>query len=178
MEKATMANHHETDYSDYRRAAVLTLHHRRGNTPGVLAIVDETNAEDRARELLFAVLGFHRHLITRLRSEEGLMLVSDYVHGLAVHEPINPEGMDIRRAAQILEHHGQGNHDGIGLEMTAATAEQRATHVFLQLLWIYETALPELTSRAGIAWIEAQIELLLAEEFRPGTDGQGGGSKP
>ena len=41
--------------ADYRRAAVLTLHQRRGNTAGVIAIVDETNTADRATQLLLAV---------------------------------------------------------------------------------------------------------------------------
>jgi hypothetical protein len=153
--------------ADYRRAAVLTLHQRRGNTAGVIAIVDETNTADRATQLLLAVLGLHKTFITRLRTRDGISLLADYVHGMATLEATEPPNTDIRRAAQILEFHAQDNINGIDREMRAAASAGRATETFLQLLDLYEVALPELRSLAGITWLEAQIDALLNEEFRP-----------
>lgn len=168
------------DFGDYRRAAVLTLHQRRGNTAGVLAIVDETNAADRAVQLLFAVLGFHKHLIQRLRSAEGIDLLADYVHGIAsLDAPPDDHGaITMIRAAQILDLHGHNDANGIARVMNAAAADGRPTETFLRLLDHYEVALPELSSTAGIAWLEAQIDALRTEEFRPDGDQDPGGGLP
>ncbi|EPQ76923.1 hypothetical protein [Mycobacterium marinum] len=149
---------------DYRRAAVLTLHYRRSNREGVVAIVEETNAEDRAAQLLLAVLGLHKFLITRLRTDDAIILLADWVHGMAVHEATNA---DVRHACLMLQAHGQDDHVAIAGEMNLATAEGRPTEAFLALLDLYEAALPELTSTAGTAWIETQVKALLFEESRP-----------
>ncbi|WP_104183590.1 hypothetical protein [Mycobacterium avium] len=173
-----MTNIQAPDAGDYRRAAVLTLHHRRGNTAGVLAIVDETNIADRAVQLLFAVLGFHKHLILRLRTGEGIDLLADYVHGIAtIDAPADDlAAIDMLRAAQILDQHGHNDANGIAQVMNAATADGRPTETFLRLLDHYEVALPELTSAAGIAWLEAQAAALAGEEHRPNDQDPGGGS--
>jgi hypothetical protein len=166
-----MTDNPNVGFADYRRAAVLTMHQRRGNNTGVSAIIDETNAANRAAQLLLAVLGLHRRLIGRLRTEEGISLLADYVHGMATLEATEPPGTDITRAARLVELHVQDDNEGIGREMVAANAEGRATDAFKQLMGLYEVALPELTSEAGIAWIEAQIDALRTEEFRPDDDG-------
>ena len=156
--------------SDYRRAAVLTKYHRQGNTQGVLAIVDETNTADRAVQLLFAVLGLHKLLITRLRTEEGITLLADWIQGMAALEPIDAASADMIRGAQLLDLHGRDDREGIGRVMNAATADGRPTETFLRLLDHYEVALPELSGPAGITWLEAHIDALRTEEFKPDED--------
>ena len=55
--------------------------------------------------------------------------------------------------------------------MISATLDGRPTETFLRLLDHYEVALPEISGPAGIEWIEAQIDALLGEEFRPDDEG-------
>jgi hypothetical protein len=170
----TNPNDQAPNAGDYRRAAVLVLHQRRGNTAGVAAIVDETNTANRGPQLLRAVLVLHRTLIGLLRTQSAINLMADWVHGMATLDATEPPGTDITRAAQILEHHGQGNHAGVAAVMNAATHEGHPTEVLLQLLDLYEVALPELSGLGGMEWLEAPIETLVSEEFKP--DDEGGGS--
>lgn len=151
-----------TDPGDYRRAAVVVLHHRRGNTEGLTAVIDETNDLDRAAHLLYATLGLHHAFIARLRTRDGINLLADWVHGMAGLDAAE----DVCRAARILEHHGRQDNDGIVREMEAAITDSRATETFVQLLDLYEVALPELSSPAGIKWIEEHITALAGEETR------------
>lgn len=156
--------------SDYRRAVVLTVHHRRGDTEGVAAIAEETNTENRAAQLLHAVLRVHETLIALLRTQSGLNLMGDWVGGMAELPAIEPPGTDIVRAAQILNFHGQGNPEGIADVMNAASAEGRATHVLLQLLDLYEVALPEISGPGGMEWLSAQTQAFIEDENRPDDD--------
>ncbi|PBA30569.1 hypothetical protein CKJ65_16445 [Mycobacterium intracellulare] len=139
----------------------------------MLAIVDETNKADRAVELLSALLGFHKHLILRLRSDEGVSLLADYMRGIATMEApsTEAEAVDMIRAAQVIDLHGRGDREGIARVMNAATAAGRPTETFLRLLDHYEVALPELSSTVGTAWLKAQIAALAGEEHRPDDGG-------
>ncbi|GAS87541.1 hypothetical protein [Mycolicibacterium brisbanense] len=157
-----MTDKQHLDPSDYRRAAVLTKHQRNGNIAGVLAIVEETNTADRAAELMLATMALHGTFIRRLRTADGITLMADWVHGMGGVD--TPDAALIARAARILECHANNDLGGIDREMRAATAEDRATEQFLALLDLYEVALPELTSRAALGWIDTQIEVLRLEE--------------
>ena len=155
-----------TSAGDYRRAAVVTLHHRRGNVGGLIAIVEETNAAGRAAHLVLATLHLHEGFISTLRTDDGIGMLADYIHGMATLDATEPPGTDIRRAAQVLEHYGKKNMSGIHHEMTQAVAEGRVTECFRQLLDLYEVAMPELSSAAGTRWIEDHITALANEEVR------------
>lgn len=156
-----------TGPGDYRRAAVLTLHHRQGNLPGVLAIVDEVNDNNRGPHLLLGILGLHGGYISRLRTQDGISLLADYVHGMASLDATEPPGTDIVQAAQIFEYHGLNDFDGIDRVLKASVNDERATEVFLQLMDLYEVTLPELSAPNGIHWLEEQIKVLANDEVTP-----------
>jgi len=171
-----MTENQTPNAGDYRRAAVLTLHHRRDNHSGVAAIMDETNDGNRGPQLLHAILNLHQTLIGLLRTVNGVTLLADWVHGMASLEPPDARAQDLVRAAQILDNHGRSNRQGIAEVMNAATSEGRATQTLGQLLGLYDVALPELSGRGGLDWLEAQIMGLAEAEHRPDNDAQGGGS--
>lgn len=144
--------------SDYRRAAVLTLHHRRGDKAGVVAVAEETNELNRGPQLLKSVLLLHQTLIGLLRTTDSITLLAPWVAGMAALIATEQPQRDIVRATQILNFHGQGQHDGIAVVMNEAAADGRATEVLLALLDLYEVALPELSGAVGIEWLSSQIQ--------------------
>lgn len=148
--------------ADYRRAAVLILHHRRGDKTGVAAIADETNELDRGPQLLMSLLLLHQTLIGLLRTVNGITLLAPWVASMASMLATEPPQTDIIRAAQILNFHGQGNKDGIAAVVNSA--DGRMTHVLLALMDLYEVALPELSGTVGIEWLESQIQGFLEME--------------
>lgn len=162
-----MTENQKPNSADYRRAVALTLHHRRGDTEGVVVIAEETNAKDRAAQLLHAVLRLHQTLIGLLRTQSGLNLLADWVLGMATLPAIEPPGTDIVRAAQILNFHGQGSPEGIAEVMNTATSEGRSTQVLLQLLDLYEVALPEISGPGGMEWLAVQIQAFVDDENKP-----------
>ncbi len=103
-----------------------------------------------------------------MRTPDGIKLLADYVQGLAGYEASEPPEADIRRAATIWNHYGQKNFPGIYEEMTLAVADGRVTEVFIRLMELFEETLPELTSAAGIRWIQDHITALANEEVRDG----------
>jgi hypothetical protein len=160
-------NPNKADAGDYRRAALLTKYHREGNTTGVIAIIEETNELNRSPQLLFSLLVLHKTFITRFRTPDGMDLLADFIHGMATLEVTEQPGIDVVRAAQILDHHGHGDRVAIAQVMNTATLEGRATETFLQLLDHYEVALPELSGQAGIAFIDANAAAMREQEFMP-----------
>ena len=150
--------------ADYRRATVMTLHHRRGSTAGVLAIAQEANDASRVPQLLKAILVVHEVLICLLRTQSGINLLADWVIGIAAVPPTEENSVDISRAAKILNFHGKGNAQAIAEVMNEATLEGRPTQVFMQLLALYEVALPELSGSGSLEWLEAQIPAILEQE--------------
>lgn len=165
-----MTDNQRPNKADYRRAGVLTLHHRRGDTEGLLAIAAEANAEDRVPQLLRSVLLLHQVLIGLLRTESGVNLLGDWVFGLTTREASTPVEIDVVRAAKILDHHGKGDRQGIAAVMNSATAAGRPTEVLMQLLGLYEVALPELSGPFGLKWLAVQIEGLVEMEHTPDED--------
>lgn len=152
------------NHADYRRAAVLTLHHRRGDKAGVVAIAQETNALNRGPQLLMSVLLLHQTLIGLLRTANGITLMAPWVAGMAGVIATDPAGKDVVRAAQILNFHGQRAHDGIAVVMNEAVADGRATEVLLALMDLYEVALPELSGAVGIEWLQSQMQAFVDME--------------
>lgn len=161
-----MTESQKPNSSDYRRALALILHHRRGDNQGVAVVAEETNAEDRLPQLVHAVLKLHQVLIAMLRTESGIDLLGDWVGGMAALSADEPPGTDVVRAAQILNFHGQGNGAAVAEVMNAATLEGRHTQVFLQLLDLYEVALPEISGPGGMEWLAAQIHAFIEDENR------------
>ncbi|AFC44583.1 hypothetical protein OCU_33640 [Mycobacterium intracellulare ATCC 13950] len=102
-----------------------------------------------------------------------MSLLADYIHGMTKLDisATDPGAIAMVRAAQVLDLHGYNDVDGIARVMNAATADGHPTETFLRLLDHYEAALPELTSSAGVAWLEAQIAALAGEEHRPDDGG-------
>lgn len=165
-----MTENQNPNKADHRRAGVLTLHHRRGSAAGLVVIAEEANAEDRVPHLLHGVLRLHQVLIGLLRTPSGINLLGDWVGGLVTREARTPVEVDVVRAAQILNYHGKGDKQGIADVMNAATAAGRPTEVLMQLLDLYEVALPELSGPLGLEWLSAQIQGLV--EMEHDTDGE------
>ena len=155
--------------ADYRRAAVLTLHHRRGDLDGCSAIAQESNEADRGPHLLLALLRVHQQLFGLLRNESSMELIADYVHGVAALEP-EGERVDTVRAAGILEGHGSDDYAQIRSILAAVVADGRPTQTVSALLEIYETVLPELSGRAGSDWLASQIPALASAEAAQDDD--------
>lgn len=157
-----MSDPNRTDAGDYRRAAVITLHHRQGSTAGVAAIVDETNEAGRAAHLLMAVLQFNWMLITNIRTADGLALLNDYISIMSQ----DGGDADLAQAAQLHIAHRNNNHTTIGEIMADAAKRRRVTNVFMAVLALYTITVPELSSDEGLAWIERQIQVLANEEVQ------------
>jgi|KBSSwiStaDraftv2_1062776.scaffolds.fasta_scaffold668325_1 hypothetical protein len=157
-------NGQNPDRADYRRAAVLLLHHRRGDKAGMVAIAEETNELDRGPQLLNSVLLLHQALIGLLRTASSINLMAPWVAGMAAVIATEPAGKDVIRAAQILNFHGQQARDGIAVVMNEATAEGRSTETLLALLDLYEVVLPELGGAVGVEWLQSQIQAFIDGE--------------
>ncbi len=149
---------------DVRLAAAFTIHHRSGNTAGLQEIVRETAETDRASALLLSVLDLHRTFIVQTRTAAGVDYLGTYIQDLGTVKPADANAMDIRRACQILDGHGRDDFDAINDTLRAARAEKRCTHALLALMDLYETAVPELSSTAGSAWLDACVAGCLDEE--------------
>lgn len=151
-------------FGDYRRAALLIRYGRLDDTAGIAAIVAETNEADRSPQLLRALLGLNRSFIGRLRTELGIELLGDYIEGFAELDATEPPGLDIRRAARIINSYMGDDAAGIDTEMYAATLERRVTETLRQIMDMFEAVVPELNSDYGLQWLQAQVDVLLAEE--------------
>jgi hypothetical protein len=162
----SMTENQKANVADHRRATVMVLHHRRGNLAGVAVVAEEANRLNRSPQLLNALLEVHQILIALLRTQSGINLLADWVIGIAAVEPTEENSKDVSRAAMIWNFHGKGNRRAIAEVMNEATAEGRPTQVFLQLLALYEVALPELSGPGALEWLEAQIPALLGYEGR------------
>ena len=154
--------------ADARRASAITTHHRRGYTEGVLAIAEETNETNRGTELVLAVLDLHRNPLTELRTPSGIELIGRHVHELATHGAAttadNPAGADVARASALLDSHGREDIAGINRALKDAASVGRSTQLLLALLDLYEHLMPELTSAAGIDWLNRCTTTFATEE--------------
>ena len=151
-------------FGDYRRAALLIRYGRLEEAAGIAAIVAETNELGRSPQLLKALLGLNRSFIERLRTEEGVELLGDYIENMSHLDVTEPPGIDIRRAARIINSYMSDDMAGIDTEMHAAARESRVTETVRQIMDTFEAALPELNSEVGLQWLQAHVEVLLAQE--------------
>ena len=151
-------------FGDYRRAALLIRYGRLEEEAGIAAIVAETNELERSPQLLRALLGLNRSFIERLRTAEGIELLGDYIENMSHLEVTEPPGSDIRRAARIINSYMSDDMAGIDTEMHAAARERRVTETVRQIMDTFEAALPELNSEVGLQWLQAHVEVLLAQE--------------
>lgn len=146
-------------HGDYRRAAAVALHHRRGDTTGVLAIVDECNQHRRGGQLLNAVLNLHATHITATRTDTGINTLATYVRELGEVE--DPD-TGIPAAARILDAHGRNDIDAINAELHGG--DQWATKVFAAVLDLYTHTLPDIS----LDWLQA------AANYMAGGEADGG----
>lgn len=160
----------QTRAGDFRRASLLTMYRRQDNKTGQIAIVEEVNEANRAPDLLSALLVLHRTFVVRFRTPDGINLIADYIQGIAELEPIDAGTTDIVRAAQIIDHDGKNEQQGIANVMTAAVRDGRAMQTINAVLDHFEVLLPEMSGRAGIEFIEANAAAMRDEEFRPDDD--------
>lgn len=162
-----MTNHSDQpNAADARRAAALTIHHRNGNPEGVFEIVRETVETTRAAELVMAILDLHRIAIIELKTPAGIDLMGFYVQGLAAYR--KPESGDLiadaLRAARLLDAYGRTDIDGINEAILDAVKADRPTQLVIGLLELYDHLIPELTSTAGLGWLNRCIASFAAEE--------------
>ena len=157
-------------FGDYRRAALLIRYGRLDETAGIAAIIAETNELERSPQLLKALLELNRSFIGRLRTAEGVELLGDYIENMSHLDVTEPPGVDIRRAARIINSYMSDDLAGIDTEMHAAATENRAMETLRQIMDTLEAALPELNSDAGLEWLQAHVDVLLAQEHD--IDGQ------
>ncbi|MBI5536694.1 MAG: hypothetical protein HY898_28500 [Deltaproteobacteria bacterium] len=161
-----MTNDHDRA-GDFRRASLLTKYRRQDNKTGQIAIVDEVNDANRAPELLTALLVLHRTFVVRFRTAEGVAMIADYIQGIAALDPIDAATNDVVRAAQIIDLDGKANRAGVLEAFSTAVADRRGMQTVNAVLDHFEVLLPELSSAAGIEFIEAHTTAMLDEEFRP-----------
>jgi hypothetical protein len=162
----TMTHFAETpSAADARRATALTLHHRGGDTDGVVELVRETAETDRAAELLMAILDLHRTAILELKTDQGVTLMALYVQDLA-NVPTTPDPVtaDVRRAAALLDCHGRTDITGLNNVLLDAADTGRPTQLVVALLDLYEHLLPELSSNTGTRWLNRCISNFANEE--------------
>ena len=160
----------QTRAGDFRRASLLTKYRRLDNKTGQIAIVQEVNEANRAPELLTALLVLHRTFIVRFRTDEGIALIADYIQGIAALESIDAESADMIGAAQIIDHDGNNDRAGVLEVLGNAVAAGRGMHAVNAVLDHFEVLLPELSGKAGIAFIEANAAAMLDQEFMPDDD--------
>lgn len=149
---------------DFRLAAALTKHHRKGNATGVTEIVRETIDTDRGTPLLAAILDLHARYITDTRTDTGIGYLARHVQAIGAIDPTDATTLDIHRACHILDGHGRTDYELINTALRDAVADQRGTYLVIALLDLYEAVLPEMSSPAGKAWLDACITTMLGEE--------------
>ncbi|MFV8233695.1 hypothetical protein [Mycolicibacterium fortuitum] len=153
--------------ADARRAAAITIHHRRGNNEGLHTILVESVETARPAELVLAILELHCNAIVELKTAAGVDLMARYVQALAAMPiPANPdtEGGDVSRAAQLLDAHGRGDTDALNQALQDATKAGRPAELVVALLGLYDHLLAELSCEAGIDWLERCITSFATEE--------------
>ncbi|CAN5754447.1 hypothetical protein BH09ACT7_BH09ACT7_32450 [soil metagenome] len=158
--------------ADARRASAITIHHRRGNREGISAILNETGEANRVTELFLAILGIHGNALTELRTDAGLNYIANFIQEIGgltgATEIADPEtlGGDVNRCCRLLDAHGRQDIPELNRALQDAFATRRTIELTIALLDIYELVLPELTSAAGIKWLEACINSFSAEEVQ------------
>ncbi|WP_059013976.1 hypothetical protein [Mycobacterium sp. M26] len=154
--------------ADARRASAITIHHRRGNTEGLLTIAHEANENHRTTELVLAILDLHRNPLTELRTPNGIDLIGRHVQELADHSGLvdEPTAADVGRAASLLDSHGRNDTNGINQAMQSACNAGRSTQLLLGLLDLYEHLMPELSSAAGLDWLNRCTTTFAIEEVQ------------
>lgn len=144
--------------ADVRRAAVLTIHHRRRQTDGQQAILDETQETGRWAELIFAIAAFHRQAFIELRTDAGRDLAYRFLAEIAyqTHNDPGEYGPDIRRAADMIQSFGPNNIAGINKAVRESGDGGRVGELVLALLNLYQKLMPELSADAGMKWLQDQ----------------------
>lgn len=157
----TMTADHTTP-RDLRMAAVLIKHHRTGNTAGQIEIIRETVDTDRATGLLAAVLDLHAVFISETRNQAGLDFFAEGIHALGEFDPVDETGQDLLNAVTVVEGHGTGDFDAINEVLTKVRDQGRGTQLMINVLDVLAHAAPELSSRAGIHWLDATVAEIIS----------------
>ena len=117
--------------------------------------------------MLLALLSLHGNALAELRSDAGLKYVEGFVREMGeVVDPDCPEEVanDIRRCARLLDAHVRQDIPELNATLGEASAQRRTLELTVALLDVFEHLLPELTSTAGIKWLEACIAGFGTEE--------------
>lgn len=147
---------------DIRMAAVLIKHHIIGDTTGMHEIVRETVDTDRATPLLAAVLDLHAMFVDQTRTEIGLAYFAECIRAIGNFEPTTADEQDQRNAVTVIDGHGRGDFDAINTVLTAVREYGRGTQLILQILGVFRATIPELSTAAGISWLDATIASIIS----------------
>ncbi|SBS76507.1 hypothetical protein MHPYR_320085 [uncultured Mycobacterium sp.] len=133
----------------------------------IKAILDETGEANRVTELFLAILGIHSNALLELRSETGLKYIEGFVKEIGeLAEATDPQtlGGDVNRVSRLLDAHARHDIPELNRALRDAFAHRRTVELTIGLLDIFELVLPELTSTAGIRWLEVCITQFGTEE--------------
>lgn len=72
--------------SDQRRAAAVIQHHARGDSAGVVAIIEEANDHQRGAHLVAEILNLYAALVPILYTPTGMQLLASIVMDVAMTE--------------------------------------------------------------------------------------------
>ncbi|MCV7191873.1 hypothetical protein [Mycolicibacterium brumae] len=158
----TMTNPDHVQPRDIRLAAVLIKHHLTSNTAGQVEVIRETVDTDRATALLAAVLDLHAQFVTQTRNQVGLDFFAEGIHALGEFDPVDEIGQDLLNAIAVVEGHGTGDIAAINEVLTKVRAQGRGTQLMINILDVFDHALPELSSHAGIRWLDATVAEILS----------------
>lgn len=169
------SNADQPNAADARRGAALIIHGRRGDSDGVLALLDEANGSGRMAELVLAVLDLYRNAIAELRSDNGIELIAAYVGQM--RELAEQAGPDFSagpgamvQSARLIDAHGRGDNAGINDVFGEASATGQGLYLVLGLLDLLETLLPELSCDTGYDWLNRCVATFAAEEAQDTDD--------
>ncbi|BBY61155.1 hypothetical protein [Mycolicibacterium sarraceniae] len=154
-----MTNHEAA--ADSRRAAALILHYSHRRTDGCNEVLAEAVQAARITELIMALCDLFQHIVPALVTQLGMACLSGLVVDMANTTDGDP---DIRRAAQLIAHHGNDNSEALTAVLADADEADRVTELVLAILNLYETLLPPLYSPLGLKTLQQTVLDFAAQE--------------
>lgn len=147
--------------ADSRRAAALVSHYSIREVDGCNVVMREAMDTGRVAEMITALCDLFQRIVPALVTGYGMALMSEHVLIMADDD----EGdLDVRRAAQLIAHHGNNSREGINKVLTDADDEDRVTELVLAVLNLYETLLPSLYAPTGLRALQQTAVDFAAQE--------------
>ena len=150
----TVPNH---DAGDQRRATALAVWYGRHDLDGINSVLQEAVDEDRAAELIVAVLDLHAQVIPILLTTDGLACLTQMIYGLAdTNDPqVDP---DCARAARLIVAHSERNFDAFSaVLLDAGKTDGGVTTTLLGALANFRSFVPTLYSEVGLKVLQDSI---------------------